>query len=118
LPVPVQLACVTSKGAESHTSLNISTVSHVVGANVTGSDVLDGFKGIVVLTDAANGNTEAGVEVTVFNQDVGTVGLHGNRVISVGDIPAAKGDVIRVDYISAIGIIFLGQYHTVRIRES
>jgi hypothetical protein len=58
------------------------------------------------LTDAANGNAEAHIEVTIFDQDVGTVGLHGNRVISVGDIPTTEGDIICVDHINAIGILF------------
>jgi hypothetical protein len=60
------------------TSLDISAISHVVGTDVAGSDILDSFKDIVVLTDASDGNSKPGVKVTVFDQDVGTVGFHGD----------------------------------------
>jgi hypothetical protein len=88
----------------SHTSLNISTISHVVGANVASSDVLDRFKYIIVLTNASNGNSEAHIEVAVFDQDVGTVGLHRNGIVSVSDIPATEGNVVCVYNITAVSI--------------
>jgi hypothetical protein len=86
------------------TSLDISAISHIVRADVASGDILDGFEDIVVLTDATNGNSEASVEVTVFDQDVGTVGFHGNRVISVGHIPTTESDVVCIDYVRAVGI--------------
>jgi hypothetical protein len=89
---------------KSLTSFDISTISHTVRTDVASSDVLDSFKDIVVLTNAADGNSKAGVEVTVFDQDIGTVGFHGNRVISIGDIPTTESDIIRIDNISAISV--------------
>lgn len=91
-------------GIRSHTSLDIGAISHVVGANVASSNVLNGFEDIVVLTDAADGDSEAHVEITVFNQDVGTVGFHGNRVISVRHIPTTESDVIRIDNVCPISV--------------
>lgn len=81
------------------TGLNISAISHVVGADIASSDVLDVFKGIVVLANTANCDTKTHIEVTVLNKDVGAVGLQGDGIITIGDVPATEGDVVCIDSI-------------------
>lgn len=49
-----------------------------------------------ILTDTTNGDAEAGVEVAVLNQDVGTIRFHRNRVIAVINRPSTEGDIIGV----------------------
>lgn len=76
--------------------LYVCAVSHVVRADVTSSDVFNVFESVIILTDTANSNAQTHIEVTVFDQNVGTVGLHGDRVISVGHAPATEGNIVRI----------------------
>lgn len=80
--------------------LYVCAVSHVVRADVTSSDVFNVLESVIVLTDTANSNAQTHIEVTVFDQNVGTVGLHGDRVISVGHAPATEGNIVRIHGVS------------------
>ena len=60
---------------------------------------------LTVLTDATNSNTKTSVEIAVLDQNVGAVCLHSNRVISIGDIPAAEGDVVCIYSVGTVSLV-------------
>lgn len=59
---------------------------------------------LTILPNATNGNSQAGVEITVLDENVGAVGLHRNAVIAVVDDPVAEGNVVGIDGVSSVGL--------------
>lgn len=64
----------------------------------------NGFIRAFVLTDAAQGDAQAIVELGVGDTDVGAVCLHGNAVIAVIDSPVVESDIGREECIGAVGV--------------
>lgn len=59
---------------------------------------------LAVLTDTTDCYSEPGVEVAIFDEDVGGVCLYRDGIIAVIDRPATERDVIRVDRIRTISL--------------
>lgn len=74
-----------------------SSVSRVFNVGV-------GVFALTILPNATNGNSQAGVEITVLDENVGAVGLHRDAVIAVVDDPVAEGDVVGVDGVGSVGL--------------
>jgi hypothetical protein len=64
--------------------------------NILGCDILDHIDLARVLANAAHGKAQPSVERAVCDVDVSRVLLHADRVISVVDDPAQKGNVVGV----------------------
>lgn len=62
---------------------------------------------LTVLANAAYGEAEAGVEVTVLDEDVGAVRFQRDAVVAVVYDPVAEGNVVDVD---CVGTICLQNY--------
>jgi hypothetical protein len=52
------------------------------------------LKSVFILSDAPKSNAEPVVEIAIGYADIGAVGLHGNTIISIRDIPAVECYVI------------------------
>jgi hypothetical protein len=59
---------------------------------------------LTVLANTPDGDSEAGIEVTIFNEDIGGVRLQGDGVISVVYCPAAESNVIRINSVGTISL--------------
>lgn len=82
-------------------------VRHVGGVDkgeVSGVEVVDVLVLAVELSHGADGDALAAVEDAVVDVDEARVALESDGVVAVGDPPAAKGDVIRGDGVTAVGV--------------
>ena len=77
-----------------------------MGCDITTSHILDRFELAVQLADASERDSRASVELAVFDEDVGRVCFWRDRVVAVVYRPPAEGDVICVDYVRAIRVLF------------
>ena len=57
-----------------------------------------------ILPYATDSNPDALTAGAVVNEDVGRISFCGDAVVTIGDIPAAKGDIVSVKGIGAVGI--------------
>ena len=62
--------------------------------DIARGDILDRFEYAFILADAANGDAEAIVEVTIGDLDVSAVGLGGDGVVTIDDGPSVEADVV------------------------
>jgi hypothetical protein len=84
---------------------DVGAVAHVfMNGDVAHRDVFDYLIDAVVLTNGADGETEASVKFTIFDEDVCAVCLEGDTVVAIVNKPTAEGDVIRVDGVCAVGL--------------
>lgn len=83
-------------------SLNVSTIPHVRDRDVACSQVFDSLKAVVVLPNAADCHSQPCKERTVFYQDVRTVGLERDGVVTTVNVESSKGDVVGVDGVCTI----------------
>ena len=84
--------------------LEVDGVGGVVHGQVLGEEVVDVLVFTVVLADRANGEALAAPELAVEHLDVAGVALEGDAVVARGDLPAQKGNVVRVDGVDAVGV--------------
>lgn len=85
--------------------LDIRTIPHAkVDGDVPGGDILDALEDAIVLSDRANGDAQTGVELAVFDQDVGAISLGRNGIVPVVNDPVAESYVVTVDGIRAVGV--------------
>jgi hypothetical protein len=64
--------------------------------DVFGRDIFDDINLARVLANAAHGKAQPSVERAVCDVDVSRVLLHADRVVSIVNDPAQKGDVVGV----------------------
>ena len=69
-----------------------------------GRHVLDELEDAGILANGADGDAARGVEVRVLDEQVRRVRFGGERVVAPGHVPAAEGDVVRVECVDAVGI--------------
>lgn len=62
------------------------------------------FISALVLTNAAQSDAQAIVELGVCDFDVGAVGFHGNAIVPVVDGPIVECDIRREERVGSIGI--------------
>lgn len=62
------------------------------------------FISALILTNAAQSDAQAIVELGVCDFDVGAVGFHGNAVVPVVNGPIVECDIGREECVGAIGI--------------
>ena len=77
-----------------------------MGCDVTTSHILNRFELAIQLTDASKRYSGASVELAVFNEDVGRVCFWRDCVVAIVYCPPAEGDVVCVDYVRPISILF------------
>jgi hypothetical protein len=64
---------------------------------------------LTILADATESDAEAGVEVTVLDEDVGAVRLHRDAVVAIVDDPVAEGNVVGVDGVGSVSLRCLSE---------
>lgn len=84
--------------------LEVDGVSGVVHGQVLGEEIVDVLVFTVVLADRANGEALAAPELAVEHLDVARVALERDAVVARGDLPAQKGNVVRVDGVDAVRV--------------
>ena len=77
--------------------LDTCSIYGIVQNDVLGGDVLDHINLAWVLANASHGKAKPCIERAVRDVDVSRVLLHADRVVSVVNNPAQKGDVVGID---------------------
>lgn len=104
IPQPTATTIGRISTADASPGLEVGTIPHVVDGDVASSDVFDNLIHPIILTNAADRNAQAGVEVAVFDEDVRTVGFRADGIVPIVDSPSTEGNVIRVNSVSAVGV--------------
>lgn len=93
-------------------SVSSYTVSEISAYRVQGVEIryvlevqpLNRFVCALVLPNAAQGDSQAIVELGVGDTDIGAVGFHGNAVVPIIDGPIVESDIGREECIGAIRV--------------
>lgn len=88
-------------------SLDIEGVERVIEVAIADVQPLNGLVLVVVLTNAAQGNSETVIELAVLNSHVCTVCLDRDTVIAVVDSPVVEADVAGPDSVGAVRVCFI-----------
>ena len=85
-------------------SLEINGMQRPPKLTIPHCHILNSLEPPIKLPNAPHGHPTPLMEYRVLYQDIRTVGLGTNRVISIDDFPAIERDVVRVDGVCSIGV--------------
>lgn len=73
--------------------------------NALCSDIFDPFKNARVLANRTNSYSATTMKDRILNQDVCRISFGRYVVIPTGDGPISKGDAVRIECVTAVGIL-------------